>query len=82
MEDNSFLIDDNVIVNKSRNGIPNRVQFTGKIVKISEGVLKGLKQANGRVDTGETVYLIKDSDDGMYFWADNEDLTLDKEEHE
>ena len=51
MEDNSFLIDDNVIV-------------------------------NGRVDTGETVYLIKDSDDGMYFWADNEDLTLDKEEHE
>ena len=71
MEDNSFLIDDNVIVNKSRNGIPNRVQFTGQIVKRSE-----------RVDTGEPVYLIKDSDDGMYFWADNEDLTLDKEEHE
>ena len=71
MEDNSFLIDDNVIVNKSKKYIPHRIQFTGKIVKRSE-----------RVDTGEPVYLIKDSDDGMLFWADNEDLTLDKEEHE
>ena len=72
MEDNSFLIGDNVIVDinttlKRKYGI----RF-GQIVKKSE-----------RVDTGEPVYYIKDSVfKGTFFWADNEDLTLDKEEHE
>ena len=75
MEDNSFLIDDNVIVNENT----NLALRYGKITKISE-----------RVDTGEPVYYIKDSVfKGTFFWADNEDLTLDnedltldKEEHE
>ena len=62
MEDNSFLIGDKVAVNKHSN---NAIRY-GQIVRRSE-----------RVDTGEPVYYIRDSEfNGQYFWADNEDLTL------
>lgn len=68
MNDNSFLIGDKVVVNRHKTGnggLPIVIHY-GTIVRQSENS-----------ETGEPVYFIKDSEFiGSYFWADNEDITL------
>ena len=66
MNDNSFLIGDKVAVSKNYPAINHTVVRQGTIVRQSENS-----------ETGEPVYFIKDSEFiGSYFWADNEDITL------
>ena len=63
MNDNSFRIDDNIVVNKNTDKYNN---MYGQIVSVSQNV-----------ETGENVYYCEDLENGSCFWAQHsDDITL------